>query len=143
MDEEPSPGGSRFLLGVVSGAALVWAIFGRKFEVPGPWSPEREVALPRGDVPARSAAELNAQELEVLARMEHDRWWAERALDGWQYGPERDNACKLHPNMVPYEQLAEKIRQLDRDNVQQVLQLALGDDRVLAMAGPEHRSTAG
>ncbi|MFM7209114.1 MAG: hypothetical protein ACKOY8_04770 [Verrucomicrobiota bacterium] len=60
MDEEPSPGGSRFLLGVVAGAALVWAIFGRKFEIPGPWSPAREVALPRGDVPARSAADLNA-----------------------------------------------------------------------------------
>ncbi|MFM2131926.1 MAG: hypothetical protein ACO268_04100 [Opitutales bacterium] len=59
MDEEPSPGGSRFLLGAVAGAALVWAIFGRQFEIPGPWTPRREVALPRGDVPARSAAELN------------------------------------------------------------------------------------
>lgn len=59
MDEEPSPGGSRFLLGVVAGAALVWAIFGRKFEIPGPWTQGREVALPRGDVPARSAADLN------------------------------------------------------------------------------------
>lgn len=98
------------------------------------------VLAPKGSA---AAAELTAQELEVLARMEHDRWCAERALDGWRLGPERDNAHKLHPNMVPYEQLAEKIRQLDRDNVQQVLQLALGDDRVLAMAGPEHRSAAG
>ncbi|MGA0134457.1 MAG: hypothetical protein ACO3ND_08905 [Opitutales bacterium] len=58
MDEEPSPGGSRFLLGMVAGAALVWAIFGRKFDIPGPWSQEREVVLPRGDVPARSAAAI-------------------------------------------------------------------------------------
>ena len=59
MDEEPSPGGSRFLLGMVAGAALIWAVFVRQFEIPGPWSARREVPLTRGDVAARSAAALD------------------------------------------------------------------------------------
>ena len=42
---------------------------------------------------------LEADELELLARMDHDRWWADRALDGWRHGTVRDNAAKVHPNI--------------------------------------------
>jgi hypothetical protein len=66
--------------------------------------------------------------------MEHDRWWADRALDGWTYAPERDNARKHHPDMVPYEQLSEPKRQLDRDNVQNILRIAAGSSLVLVLA---------
>jgi len=93
-------------------------------------------AVGRTLAPRGSAAEapLTPEELEVLSRMEHDRWWADRALDGWTYAPERDNARKHHPDMVPYEQLSEPKRQLDRDNVQNILRIAAGSSLVLAMA---------
>lgn len=63
------------------------------------------------------AANLTTQEMELLARMEHDRWWADRALAGWTLAPVRNNDLKQHPNMVPYEELSEEIKQLDRDSI--------------------------
>jgi hypothetical protein len=48
--------------------------------------------------------------------MEHNRWWADRALDGWTLGP-RNDANKVHPNMVPYEELDEEAKQKDRNFV--------------------------
>ena len=65
---------------------------------------------------------LNSQELEILSKMEHNRWWADRALDGWRLG-ERDNKAKFHPNMVPYEELSEPVKQLDRDSVLSIIEL--------------------
>jgi hypothetical protein len=62
-------------------------------------------------------AQLTADELDLLARMEHDRWWADRALDGWSHGVVRNDQQKKHPDMVPYQKLNEATRQKDRDNV--------------------------
>jgi hypothetical protein len=66
--------------------------------------------------PDELVASLRANE-EVFARAEHYRWMTKRVLDGWQYGRERDNAQKLHPDLVPYEQLAESTKDKDRVNV--------------------------
>jgi hypothetical protein len=54
-------------------------------------------------------------DLEALAREEHQRWMRERERDGWRYGEVRDNAAKTHPNMVEWERLGEEDRQKDRD----------------------------
>lgn len=84
-------------------------------------------------VPAREGGgdELSDDEIEILARIEHDRWWADRALDGWRYGPDRVNARKLHPNMVPYNDLSENDKKKDRDNVRQILAVVCSDDHCL------------
>lgn len=70
-------------------------------------------------------AELTAGELEILARMEHDRWWADRSLDGWSYADidEPDKGDKLHPDMVQYEKLSEATRQKDRDSVMTIIKI--------------------
>jgi hypothetical protein len=75
-------------------------------------------------VPKEEQAEglvLSPDQLELLARMEHDRWWADRLLDGWTLHAERDNQRKFHPNLVPYDELTEPIKQLDRDSVLQMI----------------------
>ena len=41
----------------------------------------------------------------ALAKLEHDRWMIERKLDGWAYGPVRDNMRQLHPKLVSWEEL--------------------------------------
>lgn len=41
--------------------------------------------------------------VEVLCRLEHQRWWAEQLLNGGRYNKTRDNSLELHPDMVPYE----------------------------------------
>jgi hypothetical protein len=56
-------------------------------------------------------------EVELLARMEHDRWVEERRRSGWQYGSERDVRTRRTPYLVPWEQLSEQIRDLDRETV--------------------------
>ncbi|KAI9914372.1 hypothetical protein PsorP6_008375 [Peronosclerospora sorghi] len=43
---------------------------------------------------------------DVLARNCHDMWALERLKQGWQYGKERDDKNKKHPNLVPYKLLS-------------------------------------
>lgn len=53
-------------------------------------------------------------EVERLAMIEHGRWAADRYLDGWTYAPERDNARKHHPQLIPYAALSGPMKDLDR-----------------------------
>lgn len=43
-------------------------------------------------------------DVELMARLEHERYVAERLRDGWSLGP-KDNIRKTNPNLVPWEQL--------------------------------------
>lgn len=36
---------------------------------------------------------------------QHDNWMAQKAADGWVYGPVKDAEAKTHPCMVPYAAL--------------------------------------
>ncbi len=47
------------------------------------------------------------------ASVEHERWMAERARDGWRRGPEKDETAKTHPMMIPYAELPEDERKKD------------------------------
>lgn len=60
---------------------------------------------------------------EALARAEHENWMAERMENGWTYGPEKDVERKRSPYLVPYEELSEEIRQLDRNAIGNILPL--------------------
>ena len=75
--------------------------------------------LPRllpGDVFAEDPALLDA-----LAQLEHERWNAQRRMDGWRTAPEggRDNARRRHPALKPWDQLSEELKGYDRVVVQQ------------------------
>jgi len=61
------------------------------------------------------------EQVQVLARMEHARWCAERWLAGWTYAPPPKNAVRrTSPHLVPWEQLEESIRQVDYDTVRSI-----------------------
>ena len=60
--------------------------------------------------------EFTAAELDALARIEHRRWCAERVLHGWRLGARNDEA-RLHPDLMPFESLAEKDQRKDYDQV--------------------------
>jgi TrkA-N domain/RyR domain len=62
-------------------------------------------------------SELTDDQVEILARMEHARWAAYLWMTGWKYAPQRDDARKLHPNLVPYDQLDEPTKDYDRDSI--------------------------
>jgi len=57
---------------------------------------------------------MSPLEVEQLALIEHQRWAADRYLDGWSYGAVRDNLRKHHPQLIPYEELPEAMKDLDR-----------------------------
>lgn len=50
---------------------------------------------------------------EELARNVHEVWAAGRIADGWTKGPRNDD-LKMHPCLVPYEQLSEDEKDYDR-----------------------------
>jgi hypothetical protein len=76
----------------------------------------------------QDGAERIEENLERLARMEHDRWWHERKTAGWTYGPTKDVAGKKSPYLVPFDELPKEIRELDRNAVRAI-------PEVLARAG--------
>lgn len=43
----------------------------------------------------------------------HSGWMMERLNAGWKFGPVLDRAAKIHPNLVPYDQLPEAQQRKD------------------------------
>jgi hypothetical protein len=52
---------------------------------------------------------------ERLAERTHENWAAARRRQGWTHGPERNDARKEHPSLVPYAALSEEERVIDRE----------------------------
>lgn len=69
---------------------------------------------------------------EAVAENAHDIWARARMDEGWTYGPVRDDARKLHPDLVPYAQLPESEKEYDRLMAMNTLRLVrrLGFDIV-------------
>ena len=66
--------------------------------------------------------ELNGL-VEAMAKNVHDVWAESRISQGWIYGPERNDALKHHPCLVPYEDLPEVEKAYDRDTAVGTLKL--------------------
>ena len=66
--------------------------------------------------------------VERLAEHVHDVWAEGRMADGWTHGARRDDDAKTHPGLVPYEELSESEKDVDRRTALGTLRaiLALG-----------------
>lgn len=62
---------------------------------------------------------------EVIAKNVHDVWSQGRIAEGWTYGPERNDALRQTPCLVPYEELPESEKAYDRNTAQATLKLIL------------------
>ena len=62
--------------------------------------------------------QFSSEEIERLARMEHDRWLDERRKGGWRYasGP-KDLMKKTSPSLVGWDDLPEDAKDIDRQTV--------------------------
>lgn len=64
---------------------------------------------------------LSDDQLEMLSRVEHERWAAPLWMAGWQKGAndqgKTDYSRRLHPNLVAYDALDEGTKKYDRDQV--------------------------
>ncbi len=71
---------------------------------------------------AASAYENADEDLkERCRRIEHERWMRFHLMNNWQYAPVRDNAARLHPLLLPYEELS-RADQLKDDYAWQLLE---------------------
>jgi len=76
------------------------------------------VQAPRSD-PRPALDRFADPEVELLARMEHRRWNAERILAGWKRGP-RDLDAKISPYLCEWEELPDEVREYDRSSVRAI-----------------------
>jgi len=60
---------------------------------------------------------------EALAKNTHEVWSENRIKDGWTYGAERDDEKRLHPCLIPYEELPEEEKEYDRHTSLEALKL--------------------
>jgi hypothetical protein len=60
---------------------------------------------------------ITEEELERIARHEHERWCLERAGQGWRHGQERDDRRRRHPDLVDWDELSEDSREKAREAV--------------------------
>ena len=86
-----------------------------KLEALGFSGPPDQMADSAGEIAARIAPLR-----EALARAEHESWSIDRMLNGWSAGSPRDNARRVHPNLVPYDNLSDYEKDLDRWQVDQL-----------------------
>ena len=62
---------------------------------------------------------------EILAKNAHERWAEQRLIEGWRYGPKRDDDLKEHPCLVPYEALPESEKAYDRTMALETLRVVV------------------
>jgi len=60
---------------------------------------------------------------ELLAKNTHEVWAKQRLAEGWKYGIERNDTEKLHPCLVPYEDLPEREKEYDRNTAMETLKI--------------------
>ena len=59
--------------------------------------------------------------MEQIAENVHENWAKSRLDQGWVLGPERSDAKKTHPCLIPYEDLPESEKVYDRKTAMETL----------------------
>ena len=67
-------------------------------------------------------------EIEAMARMEHELWCQGMLADDWQYGTVRSKEQKTHPDLVPWDDLPEEEKEKNKKFIRDL-------PKVLARAG--------
>ena len=68
--------------------------------------------------------ELSRHEIETLGRWEHSYWSWEKLLNGWRYGPGRnDKVNKTTPHLVPWYEFPKDLQKWDLDAAKQIPEL--------------------
>jgi hypothetical protein len=94
-----------------------------------PWTPD-PASLAAAPLPASFDALV-----ERLARRAHDVWGAARLAEGWRWGPQRDDARREHPCLVPFDALPAEEQEYDRRVVRSTLQAVLQEGWTLQPPG--------
>ena len=85
------------------------------------------------DIPATALPKV-----EQLAQLEHRRYFAERAAGGWRHARIRSDEMRLHPALVPWDDLPPSEQLLDENHIRSMFP-ALARSRALHAARLLHR----
>ena len=68
---------------------------------------------------SRAAAQFQftSEEIETMARLEHERWMSERRMQGWNHGPSRDDQRKLNSNLQAWDRLPDAVQEYNRQTI--------------------------
>jgi uncharacterized membrane protein len=61
---------------------------------------------------------FNDDEVHLLAKLEHERWMAERTAQGYQLGPVRRG--RMRPDLVPWDRLSDEAREMNIQAVRRI-----------------------
>lgn len=87
------------------------------------WLAQTKVPAGPAALPCVSAEVFEDPALcEKLAVLEHERWMADRRINGWRYGKARNNIKRFHPDLVAFERLSEQSQAYDRTMVKTLVQ---------------------
>jgi hypothetical protein len=78
---------------------------------------------------------FTANEVELLARLEHDRWRKEREAGGWRLAATKDENRKESPSLVSFDDLAGDVKEIDREVVRAVPAFLAEVDFAVARVG--------
>jgi hypothetical protein len=68
----------------------------------------------------RPEAVFREEELDILSKLEHQRWSADRSLAGWIYGKAKSASKRKTPYLTKWKKLTEEIKDYDREVVKSI-----------------------
>jgi hypothetical protein len=72
---------------------------------------------------ATTGAPPSDEQLDEMARREHESWLAHLQRNGWTWAAELDRAARKHPALLPWDQLSDESRAKTREGVTDSLAL--------------------
>ena len=72
---------------------------------------------------ATTASPLSGEQLDEMARREHESWRQYLESHGWSWAPQRDRSAKKHPDLLAWDQLSDESRAKTRKGVTDSLAL--------------------
>ncbi|MGN0885027.1 MAG: RyR domain-containing protein [Candidatus Spyradosoma sp.] len=88
-------------------------------------NPKNEYVPAPADTRAVEIPRELAELAEMLSKNTHEVWARTRFEQGWRWGETRDDARKLHPCLIPYEELSEDEKTFDRNTALETIRLIL------------------
>ncbi|MEW6351326.1 MAG: NAD-binding protein [Thermodesulfobacteriota bacterium] len=79
--------------------------------------------------------EFTTQEVEILAQMEHERWYEFKAAQGYVWGRVRDDDKKESPHLRHWEYLNESQKEMSRETIRDIPKLLDSVDLEIYRAG--------
>ena len=71
----------------------------------------------------KSITQFSEETIEAMAENEHERWMNEKLRKGWTYGKVRNDTLKKHPLLLPWKELDNATKELDRNAVRVIPEL--------------------